>query len=51
MEFYFLNWVQLSYDFDKVVPSGITQGYFHPQTKKIHQSNYYTKRINIFLQL
>jgi hypothetical protein len=26
MEFYFLNWIQLSYDFGKVVPSGITQG-------------------------
>jgi hypothetical protein len=24
MEFYFLNWVQLSYDFGKVVPSGTT---------------------------
>ncbi len=26
MEFYFLNWVQLSCDFGKVVPSGTTQG-------------------------
>jgi len=26
MEFYFLNWVQLSYDFGKVVPSGTIQG-------------------------
>jgi hypothetical protein len=26
MKFYFLNWVQLSYDFGKVVPSGTTQG-------------------------
>jgi len=30
MEFYFLNWVQLSYDFGKVVPSGTTPGYFRP---------------------
>jgi hypothetical protein len=30
MEFYFLNWVQLSCDFGKVVPSGTTQGYFCP---------------------
>jgi hypothetical protein len=30
MEFYFFNWVQLSYDFGKVVPSGTTQGYFRP---------------------
>ncbi len=26
MKFYFLNWVQLSYYFGKVVPSGSTQG-------------------------
>ncbi len=26
MKFYFLNWVQFSCDFGKVVPSGITQG-------------------------
>jgi hypothetical protein len=26
MEFYILNWVQFSYDFDKVVPNGTTQG-------------------------
>jgi hypothetical protein len=26
MEFYFKNWVQLSYDFGKMVPSGTTQG-------------------------
>jgi len=26
VEFYFLNWVQLFYDFSKVVPSGSTQG-------------------------
>jgi hypothetical protein len=26
MEFYFLNWVQLSCDFGDVVPSGNTQG-------------------------
>jgi hypothetical protein len=26
MEFYFFNWVQVSYDFGKVVPSGTTQG-------------------------
>jgi hypothetical protein len=26
MEIYFLNWVQLSCDFGKVVPSGTTQG-------------------------
>jgi hypothetical protein len=26
MEFYFLNWVQLSYDLGKVVFSGTTQG-------------------------
>jgi len=26
MEFYFLNWVQLSYDVGKVVPSGTIQG-------------------------
>jgi hypothetical protein len=26
MEFYILNWVQLSYDLSKVVPSGTTQG-------------------------
>ncbi len=26
MDFYFLNWVQLSYDFGKVVPSSTTQG-------------------------
>jgi hypothetical protein len=31
MEFYFLNWVQLSYDFGKVVLSGTTQGYFRKQ--------------------
>jgi hypothetical protein len=30
MEFYFLNWVQLSYDFGKVVLSGTNQGYFRP---------------------
>jgi hypothetical protein len=29
MEFYLKNWVQLSCDFGKVVPSGTTQGYFH----------------------
>jgi hypothetical protein len=26
MEFYFLNWVQLSYDFGMVVPTSTTQG-------------------------
>jgi hypothetical protein len=26
MEFYFLNWVQLSCDFGKVIPNGTTQG-------------------------
>jgi len=26
MEFYFLNWVQFSYDFGKVVPNGTTKG-------------------------
>jgi hypothetical protein len=26
MKFYFLNWIQLSYDFGKVVRSGTTQG-------------------------
>jgi hypothetical protein len=26
MKFYFLNWVQFSCDFGKVVPSGTTQG-------------------------
>jgi hypothetical protein len=30
MEFYLLNWVQLSCDLGKVVPNGTTQGYFHP---------------------
>jgi hypothetical protein len=29
MEFYFLNWIQLSYDFGKTVINGTTQGYFH----------------------
>jgi hypothetical protein len=29
MEFYFLNWVQLSDDFGKVFPVDTTQGYFH----------------------
>jgi hypothetical protein len=28
MEFYFLNWVQFSYDFGNVVPIGNTQGKF-----------------------
>jgi hypothetical protein len=28
MEFYLRNWVELSRDFGKVVPSGTTQGYF-----------------------
>jgi hypothetical protein len=32
MKFYFLNWVQLSCDFGKVVPNDTTQGYFHPYT-------------------
>jgi hypothetical protein len=32
MEFYFLNWVQLSCDFNKVVPNGTTQGYVCPYT-------------------
>jgi hypothetical protein len=35
MEFYFLNWVQLSCDFGKVVPNGTTQGYFRPYFKFI----------------
>jgi hypothetical protein len=26
MEFYFLNWVQIPYDFGKVVSNGTTQG-------------------------
>jgi hypothetical protein len=30
MEFYFLNSVQLSYDFDKAIPSGTTHKYFCP---------------------
>jgi hypothetical protein len=35
MELYFLNWVQLPYDFGKVVPSGTTQG-------KVCQYSYYS---------
>jgi hypothetical protein len=30
MKFYSLNWVQLSYDFGKMIPSGTAQGYFCP---------------------
>ncbi len=30
MKFCFLLWVQLFYDFGKVVRSGTTQGYFRP---------------------
>jgi hypothetical protein len=33
MKFYFLNYVQLSCNFSKVVPSGTTQGYFCPSTQ------------------
>jgi hypothetical protein len=32
IESYVLNWVQLSYDFGKVVLSGSTQGYFCPNS-------------------
>jgi hypothetical protein len=37
MEFYLLNWVQLSYDFGKVISSESTQGYFHT----LALNNYY----------
>jgi hypothetical protein len=49
---YFLNWVQLSYDFAKVVPSGTTQGKVCPvkneyyfikkHLKKSFQSHFYS---------
>jgi hypothetical protein len=35
MEFYFLNWVQVSYGFGKVVPSGTTQGISEIEKKSL----------------
>jgi len=54
MKFYFLNWVWFSYDFGKVVPSGSTEGYFHPSPiKNVVGLNvfYYFTKINENLKL